>query len=646
MKIRENNEEAMIGSPLSLSLADVARLAGVKRPVASMWRKRGLAGRPFPAADAQGRFAAEEIADWLEATGRGNNPEARADLAIQAAASAWLPAQDREALLALLAARAVLDEPLTSYGLDDLVDEIDALDPDDDFLLSEVEALAAASFPSRAAQADAIAEAAWNPRAAYDRLLEAQPGAGRDERLHPDLLELLAGLCRALLRPGGELVDVQGECCDVVIEACAQEDLPTPTIRVPLHGSNRDALRRYRVHGTAIARCGLREDWVSSPGSLTLVRVSDRAGFALIDEARLQLAKGSAIVVVGPAWLLTDALAPDGEASRDEFIRQARPQPAVLQAAVRLPAGLTRGGSRSHLALWLLGPASQRLPIWVGDISGAGFERATRQALLDDLVSVARAPGHHAFTMVQAANRSAIAARGGSLVSIGGVRQSAAMVPAADDAARLAELRRALAAPMPEAFGYEPIGLGDGAPRRLTLGDALDSRQIRVLPGTRLPGLPTGATPLWTSDAVAQGRSASVDLLSLAQQRPDARLTEPRDVVFTTAGKPAAVLDPAGGAAVAYPARVLRVTGGRLCPAAIVDAINAVPAGNAKWRTWLVPESQIDLDLANEILESLQGWEAQLRQRQALLDELRMIITRSVLSGAIQLPHPHEQKGR
>ncbi len=59
----------------TLSLADVARLSGVQRPVVSMWRKRPKAGLRFPEPTADGRFLAEEITAYLEATGRGNNPE-------------------------------------------------------------------------------------------------------------------------------------------------------------------------------------------------------------------------------------------------------------------------------------------------------------------------------------------------------------------------------------------------------------------------------------------------------------------------------------------------------------------------------------------------------------------------------------------
>jgi len=635
----------VVGSHGALSLADVAKLAGVKRPVVSMWRKRELAGAPFPAADADGHFAADEIVDWLEMTGRGNNPEARADLAVQVATSTSMNPLRRSALITLLAARALLDEPLVSYTLDELLDEADAFDPDDDFLFSEVKSLDLGEYPTLAKQADAIAEAAWHPQAAYERLLAAQPGQENGSRLRPDLCELLSGLCHLLLRPEGELIDVRGECCDVVIAAGAEEDLPAPAIKTPADVPIRDAYRHYRVRGIAPVRCGITDDWDARPGSVTLVRIKDQNDFGLVDEARLQLSRSSTIIVVGPASLLTDAAPSEVESLRDEFIRQDRPQPAVLRAAARLPAGLTCGGSRQHLALWLLGPAPQPSPIWIGDLSGARFGRGTRQALLDDLQAVFQAPGNHAFATLHAVPRTVITASGGSLVDTGGATASV-MVAAADDAARINELRRSLAAPIPEAFEYEPTALGDGVQRQIRLGDACQARQVKLLPGSRLGELPTGTTPLWTSDAVAAGMPASVDLLRLTHQRPDIRLTERDDVVFTAARKPVAVLDEAGGAAVAYPARILRITGGRLCPAAIVDAINAVPAGNAKWRTWLVPETQIDPGLAADILQSLQHWERQLHQRQALLEEFKVLITRSVLSGAIQVARPNEQKGK
>ena len=75
---------------LRMTLSDVAALAQVQRPVVSMWRKRSAASaHPFPAPAALdgGRelFDADQVGAWLEATGRGNNTEARYDAAAFAA---------------------------------------------------------------------------------------------------------------------------------------------------------------------------------------------------------------------------------------------------------------------------------------------------------------------------------------------------------------------------------------------------------------------------------------------------------------------------------------------------------------------------------------------------------------------------------
>ena len=71
---------------LRLSLPDIAQLARVQRPVVSVWRTRSAGSRsPFPPAIAtelgQEWFDSTQVVDWLEATGRGNNPDARQDAA-------------------------------------------------------------------------------------------------------------------------------------------------------------------------------------------------------------------------------------------------------------------------------------------------------------------------------------------------------------------------------------------------------------------------------------------------------------------------------------------------------------------------------------------------------------------------------------
>ena len=70
----------------TLTMQDVADLAHVRRSTVSMWRNRPMArGQflPFPApvgaTNGVEQFSREEIVNWLEHSGRGNNHEHRLD---------------------------------------------------------------------------------------------------------------------------------------------------------------------------------------------------------------------------------------------------------------------------------------------------------------------------------------------------------------------------------------------------------------------------------------------------------------------------------------------------------------------------------------------------------------------------------------
>ena len=104
--------------------------ADVQRPVVSMWRRRPKAGLGFPSPLPDGRFDALEVVDWLEATKRGNNPDARGDLAIGTTLSSTTDPELLAILRLLVATRALLNEPLAGLDPDDLLDEAEELDPD------------------------------------------------------------------------------------------------------------------------------------------------------------------------------------------------------------------------------------------------------------------------------------------------------------------------------------------------------------------------------------------------------------------------------------------------------------------------------------------------------------------------------------
>ena len=128
--------ETPIGT-LRMTLSDVAALARVQRPVVSMWRKRSSTGPlPFPQAIETLRgvehFDASEVTAWLQATGRGNNQEARNDVAIYAkpASTASEPPRDNrqtfDGLTSLLTLKVVTGETLSEASAAELLDALRA----------------------------------------------------------------------------------------------------------------------------------------------------------------------------------------------------------------------------------------------------------------------------------------------------------------------------------------------------------------------------------------------------------------------------------------------------------------------------------------------------------------------------------------
>ena len=146
-----------------VSLADIARLARVQRPVVSMWRKRPTARGviiPFPqpkaTRDAHDVFDLAEVLDWLEQTGRGKNVEARVEAPL--VLSHVTSDGDRgeaAALEAVVVLGAMSGRLLSDMAAHDILDLADELDPDDDFAFTEVDAVSD-ELPRLAARAAAL----------------------------------------------------------------------------------------------------------------------------------------------------------------------------------------------------------------------------------------------------------------------------------------------------------------------------------------------------------------------------------------------------------------------------------------------------------------------------------------------------------
>ncbi|SJN44725.1 hypothetical protein [Luteococcus japonicus] len=626
----------------TLSLNQVAQVCHVQRPVVSMWRKRPLHGSPFPAPQASGRFDADEVISWLEATGRGNNPQPRLDVALQTAVSRDASRAEVEALATLLAARSLLPGILSHMDAEELLDAVEEADADDEWGWSELQTID--DIEALAARADALVEAAWTPADAHDRLVRAQelqdPGK---PRLAQSIVDLLSAASRALLAEDGEIVDVDGSAIDVVVHLLRDEDLPAP--RVVLPGASAGT---RRAHQRLIARRipprtpSEEEAWQLADGSVVLAHLPTDPSAALdaLDALSVELAPGTRALVVGPAQILVDEL-DQLTSRRDALLRE-----ELLRAAVRLPQGLLADGARGHLGLWLMERGAGNRP-HVGDLSGEPLTPVRAQQLLDDLVAVAFDDRRRAVELLHPVALPSLLARSTSLTTLETTIPVVLPGIPGDDAARIQQLLDQLAVPLPNPSKGLAARVAPGRdPSLVTLGDLARRRTIKVVSGTRLDmaALPDGSSRLWTAESLKSRRTVGVDLFQLTRQAPNAAVTKPGDVVFCSQGKPAASVDEVGGAVVAYPARVIRVSPtAAFSPRAIAAVINDLPAGSAAWRTWQVPVAK-DRRATDDTLEVLDRFEQHLRDRQNVVDELRRVVMRSVPCGAVLVTSTNDEK--
>ena len=138
-------------------------------------------------------------------------------------------------------------------------------------------------------------------------------------------------------------------------------------------------------------------------------------------------------------------------------------------------------------------------------------------------------------------------------------------------------------------------------PRRVTVDEAITRRHLQSRPGVRLDpvdlGDPAGLTVI-TADlvrAAGRGPRRSINQLVLAAKYPSSHLTEPGDVIFCTAPRPAAWVDREGGSVVAFPARILRCLDPDLLPDLIAADICQLEPAEKAWRAWslrFVPADQ------------------------------------------------------
>ncbi|MGZ0213322.1 MAG: hypothetical protein ACKVI4_12700 [Actinomycetales bacterium] len=622
---------------LFISLSGIARLAHVQRPVVSMWRSRAAASElPFPSPVAQDRgsdvFDALQVAEWLQITNRGNNPDVVADAAAFARFDATSRGDDESfhALTALVALRAVTDKPIGAMTADELRDLADESDPDDASILSEIEGLGD-ELASMARFVDVLVDGAYTASAGFEALLGERFRDGRRvltrTALEPAATDLVSELAVELARsnphtnPNGPIfVDPTGACGDVLIAVLKAVPESVDAVAMTAHTDGPGArLLRRRLAAHQMTHISLA---VSDSGEFTAngapVHVaqfptpespvmSAEQILSAIENVALQLDDAQRAVVLAPASVLTDGrLTTEADALRSQILRS-----GSLRAIVRLPRGLVTGSPRQALALWVFGPAHEsvaRADKWtlVADVGDETLTSTTRGDLVSDLVAAmggASAIRAHAFRFARPMRTTALLASSGSLVATTKrVLTSPRMVTpergrlaGAEFPALLDTIIATLGAAAPAGLDTISVNAAPMVLPEVALGSLAANRHVRCLSGARVStdhvNAETGFAVIGVEELTGAYPVGSrrIDRLLLANAYPSAGLTLPGDVVFRAGTQPQALVDVEGASVVLYPARILRIK--ETDSAGLVAELLAadIPQQSSRdWKRWVV----------------------------------------------------------
>lgn len=673
---------------LRMTLTDVAALARVQRPVVSMWRKRSAGSvDPFPAPIGVERglevFDAHEVARWLSTTGRGNNPDAAADLAsfsrlphVQGEPADQRMRPNFDGLTSLLTLKALLGSPLGALDRDDLLDGADEHDPDDLFLYSELDALGS-TVTSLARFADHLADSAYNEAEAFEGLLANR--FRTDLREHADTA--LSDAAVALVASAAVDLAVELDADPVFIDSTSggsdvllavvetYGDRGPFTVLTADDGGAAARLvrRRLRVHGVENATVrGNIDGSLGAPGPAVHVAQypspgntgMDAAGIlAAVEQTALQLDDSQRAVIIAPARVLCDSLGgKDASELRSGLLRSGR-----VRAIARLPQGLLRAKPRETQALWVLGPSYADVGIadrWtmVADLSQQRLTDDVAQDLISDVVaSMGNLPTvrAHSFRFARLVRTRSLLAARGALVTPPAVSEYHPPRRPADDAVRVEHLLRHLGAGngSPLAVSVTPSDQGQ-VPGTARIAQLMAAGHLRYIQGNRLGDTAAKITTddggprlIGPPDLVqSEAPIRRTTLLDFAAVSPSGRLTQAGDIVFCTSPRPAALVDASGGSVVVFPARVLRIDdgdpGGLLADVVAAD-INALPDADKTWRHWVlrrIPDDQ--RGPLRAALAALQHERDTVRQRLADVEELASLILDGVTGGSLTLTEP------
>ncbi|OBH30774.1 hypothetical protein A5692_18765 [Mycobacterium sp. E342] len=606
-----------------MTMQDIADLAKVRRPVVSMWRNRASVrgvSMPFPSPvetiDGVDHFSPAEVVEYLRRSGRGNNPDASLD----APAVAVPDGASWEEVITLLAWRVITGEELSGTTYNDRVRTAAEHDPDDSLLLREIRQL----HPSDTVlqYVDDLMEASFGPSDALARLdggrLKRQAGGRELTAGAVELLSVVVKACAVHLGSDGVALRTDGNSLSVRVAAQANLSLVT---------DDRSVRRRAMISDVVV-------DCLPTDRAITFVSAIGQSLPDVLDAADdlvLDLPRGQVAVLVGSAEVLTDNLKGELQYRRASILRVGN-----VVAAIRLSRGLWREAHRQSLALWVcLGAAEVDHP-WVADLG------AVEQLELTDLAAdVAGALGRNENRAYRYARRIDLA---GVLVS-GPLVPRGVKAPVLRAAEAIGHVERVHAATL---VTTEPLATLDifvrPSPGRLrlrhrSLGELRDDKQLNIKRGNRINE--EGASPEGTVIVLPHEHSRGIafDPLDAEQRYPRAVRTEPGDVIFVERPRPRAWVDHRGGAMVASPARILRLSAtAEFGPRLLAAIINGTAPIGSEWQTWAVPEmSKDEADRIEAALDEIERFEAEAHRRIDAVNDLTKALIDGVAAGALTL---------
>lgn len=667
-----------ISAPLLLiSLADVARLAQVKRPVVSMWRSRSAkSGSPFPKPierrGGEELFDIEEVVTWLELTGRDSRSEVRAEVATfanLAGVSSLVGEKLFDGLTALLTVKAVTGEQLGGLDAEALLDLANDADPNDTFLRREVAALRE-DRAALAVHADALSDAAFSPAEAFERLMRDRfrlhlPGHTA-VALSEQALSLVAEVARALaldagIRPALFVDPTCGGSDLIIATARLHDDDSAPGVMTSSEDVQvcRLVRRRLRVHDIHNEDLDIRDEGafdlsvpavhvaqLPAPGSHSM---TPEAMLSAIDNIAVQMDDTQRAVVIAPAAALSDGLVDRAcQDLRDSILRLGR-----IRAVVRLPKGLVIASPRQQLTMWVLGPSHASVSMedrrmMLADLSNSPLTADVIDDLVTDVVASMGdvATGRsHAFRFARMVNtRMVLANRGDLLEMAPGVERSSSGT-AAEVAWRVERLKGHIRSGRVVGdleFDIEPnLGVDNlTTTDHITVGAALTAGSLHLIAGNRVSpeDLQAGSGARVFGLAELTGASTvgarRVDPMRFAAAYDAGRYTDPGDVVFCTSPHIAAMVDDHGGSVVVSPARVLRVDRkklqGLLPPVLAADINRAAPQAK-QWRAWRLRRVLVSQSAAlDETLKVIEAQRVAALDLVSQLEELAALVTAGV----------------